>query len=402
MDAGQIVDIAVPDSPAARFRVRMRINERFRGLVRTDSVASIGQEGVVGDTFLLIHPGTANAPAAGAESTLPSKEPTVIADLLDQGKGVLTDVDGTIRNANDILTKVGGNLNVTLDGVKTTISNVNDVVVGLKEGRGPAGMLLQDKTLEAQIRQTMTNTQQATADLGHASKQADGLISDIASRQFPQKIDDTMASVKSATSNLDSTSQEIHQTMAEVAGPDEQGVTGGVNIRESLANVNLATANMADDTEALKHNFFFKAFFRHRGYYTLANIDPVKYRKDPLFTRASDYRAWLPGEKLFQRESNGVEQLTVQGRALLNNTVAQYGDSIVAHPIVIEGYSGGGDSADQIRYSHDRALLVRQYLQTHFQLDPGNLGAVAMNNLPPSGLDRQTWDGVCIVVVRPK
>lgn len=400
MSAGQILDIAIPDSPSSRFRVKLRINEKLHGLVRTDSVATIGTEGVVGDTFVLIRPGSSKAPAAAAQSTLPSKEPTEIADLLDQGKGVLTDVDGTVKNANGLLTTVGGNLNSTLGGVKTTVSNVNDVVLGLKEGQGPAGMLLRDQALAAQIRQTVTNTQQATADLGHASKQANGLISDIESRHFPQKVDDTMTSVKSTASSLDATAQQIHQTIAEVAGPDEQGITGGVNIRESLSNANTATANMADETEALKHNFFFRGFFRHRGYYTLANIDPSKYRKDAIFTRSSNYRAWLPADELFQRNPGGLEQLTTQGRALLNSAVAQYGESIVESPIVIEGYSAGGIAADQLASSRNRAILVRRYLQMHFQLDPGNLGAVPMMKVPPSGLDHPTWDGICIVVLK--
>jgi phospholipid/cholesterol/gamma-HCH transport system substrate-binding protein len=402
MNAGQILDIAIPDSPSSRFRVKLRINEKLHGLVRTDSVATIGTEGVVGDTFVLILPGSSKAPAAAAQSTLSSKEPTEIAELLDQGKGVLADVDGTVKHADGLLTTVGGRLNSTLDGVKTTVSNVNDVVLGLKEGRGPAGMLLRDQALATQIRQTVTNTQQATADLGHASQQANGLISDIESRHFPQKVDDTMTSVKSAASNLDATAQQIHQTIAEVAGPDEQGITGGVNIRESLSNANAATANMADETEALKHNFFFRGFFRHRGYYNLAHIDPEKYRKDALFTRSSNYRVWLPDNELFQSDPNGVEQLTTQGKDLLNRTVVQYGASAVESPIVIEGYSAGGNAADQLASSRNRAILVRRYLQVHFQLDPGNLGAVPMMNVPPSGLDHPTWDGICIVVLKDK
>jgi phospholipid/cholesterol/gamma-HCH transport system substrate-binding protein len=400
MSAGQILDIAIPDSPSSRFRVKLRINEKLHGLVRTDSVATIGTEGVVGDTFVLIRPGSSKAPAAAPQSTLPSKEPTEIADLLDQGKGVLTDVDGTVKNANGLLTTVGSNLNSTLDGVKTTVSNVNDVVLGLKEARGPAGMLLRDPALAAQIRQTVTNTQQATADLGHASKQASGLISDIDSRRFPEKVDDAMTSVKSAASNLDATAQQIHQTIAEVAGPDEQGITGGVNISESLSNANAATENMADETEALKHNFFFRGFFRHRGYYNLAHIDPDKYRKDALFTRSSNYRVWLPANELYQPDPNGLEQLTAQGKDLLNRTVVQYGGSVVERPIVIEGYSAGGNAADQLASSRNRALLVRRYLQMHFQLDPGNLGAVPMMNVPPSGLGHPTWDGTCIVVLK--
>jgi phospholipid/cholesterol/gamma-HCH transport system substrate-binding protein len=159
---------------------------------------------------------------------------------------------------------------------------------------------------------------------------------------------------------------------------------------------------MADETEALKHNFFFRGFFRHRGYYNIAHIDPAKYRKDALFTRSSNYRAWLPAGELFQRDPNGLDQLTVQGRALLNSTVAQYGDSIVESPIVIEGYAAGGNGADQLSSSRNRAILVRQYLQMHFQLDPGNLGAVPMRNAPPTGLDHPTWDGICIVVLKGK
>jgi hypothetical protein len=50
--------------------------------------------------------------------------------------------------------------------------------------------------------------------------------------------------------------------------------------------------------------------------------------------------------------------------------------------------------------SRSRAILVRRYLQNHFQLDPGHLGAVPLKNLPPSGLDRSNWDGICIVVLR--
>jgi phospholipid/cholesterol/gamma-HCH transport system substrate-binding protein len=398
MDAGQVLEIGVPESPSSRFRVRLRIDDRLHGLVRTDSVATIETQGVVGDTFLLIHPGSPRASAAAALATLSSKEPLDIADLLDQGKGVLGDVDGTVKDADAMMKKIGGQLDTTLSGVTTTVSNANDVVVGLKDGRGAAGMFLQDQALAAQIRQSVANAQQATDNLNHASSQADGLISDIQSRHFPQTVDETMANIKSAASNLDASAQQIHQTIAEVAGPDERGETAGLNIRESLSNANAATANMADETEALKHSFFFRGFFRHRGYYNLMHISPDKYRKDRLVTDPTNYRAWLPSAELFERESDGDEELSARGRALLDNALAQYGDSVVESPIVIEGYSEEGSNASRLATSRRRAILVRKYLQNHFQLDPGNLGAVPMTDLPPAGVGHPSWDGVCIVV----
>ena len=402
MDAGQVIEIGVPSSPAARFRVRIRINDRLRGLVRTDSIATIGTEGVVGDTFLLIHPGSAGAALAADRATIASKEPTEIAELLDQGKGVLADVDGTVKNANGLLTSVGGNLNTTLDGLRTTVANVNDVVVGIKDGRGPVGMLLRDQALATQIRQTVSNAQQTTVSLGHASSQADSLISDIQSRQLPQKVDETLASAKSAASNIDASAQQLRQTISEATGPDAQGVTAGGNIQASLSNANATTANMADETEALKHNFFFRGFFRKRGYYDLANIAPDKYRRDGLFTNPANERAWLPADKLFELDANRLEQLTAQGKSLLDGVVAQHADSIVESPIVIEGYWSGDDSAEQLARSRSRAILVRRYLQNHFQLDASHLGVVPMRNLPPSGLDHPTWDGICVVILRAR
>src|SRR5580698_9536291 len=48
MNAGQVLDIAIPDSPSSKFRIHFQINEKLHGLVRTDSVVTIGTEGVVG------------------------------------------------------------------------------------------------------------------------------------------------------------------------------------------------------------------------------------------------------------------------------------------------------------------------------------------------------------------
>src|SRR5580700_3025144 len=70
MDAGQVLAIAVPDSPASRFRVKWRIDAKLRGLVRADSVAIIGTEGVVGGTFLSVLPGSAQALQSGELATI--------------------------------------------------------------------------------------------------------------------------------------------------------------------------------------------------------------------------------------------------------------------------------------------------------------------------------------------
>src|SRR5580692_1035259 len=54
MDAGQVLAIEVPNAPPARFRVKVRINQKLSGLVRSDSTVTVGTEGVVGSRFLEI------------------------------------------------------------------------------------------------------------------------------------------------------------------------------------------------------------------------------------------------------------------------------------------------------------------------------------------------------------
>jgi phospholipid/cholesterol/gamma-HCH transport system substrate-binding protein len=409
MDAGQVLDVGIPDSPSSKFRVKLRINENLHGLVRTDSVVTIGTEGVVGNTFVSISPGSSQASAASAGTTLSSKEPTDLSALLDQAKGTIADIDGTVRNANSLVTNanglittVGGNLNSTLGSVKTAVSNVNEIAIGLKEGRGPAGMLLRDEALAGQIRQVVSNTQTATSELNNAATQANGLISDIQSRSFPKKIDDMLASVKDTVSNFDATSQQVRQAVADFAGPDEKGLTAAVNLRESLSNVNTATGNLADDTEALKHNFFFRGFFRRRGYYSMTQLAPNQYRKDRVFASQGNRRSWLKADELFQRSANGAEELRPPGKALLQAAVSQFGGTIFESPIVVEGYSESADGAERLSISRARSIVARNYIQSHFNLDPKNVGAVALENRPPDGLDHAAWNGIAIVLVKAR
>ena len=72
----------------------------------------------------------------------------------------------------------------------------------------------------------------------------------------------------------------------------------------------------------------------------------------------------------------------------------------MAGAIVVEGYSAAQDHDEQFALSRDRAILVSQYLHTHFHLDSRNIGVVSLNELPPPGLHKDKWDGVCMVILK--
>jgi phospholipid/cholesterol/gamma-HCH transport system substrate-binding protein len=395
MDAGQVTKIDVPRSPTGRFRVQMRIDEQLAGLVRTDSFVTVDTEGVVGNTFLTVHPGSPATPIARADSILSSRAPVSIADLLSHGLIVMNDADSTLK-------QLGGKMDVALDGVNGAVGNANDLLTGLKEGRGTAGMLLRDERVAAQIRETMLNVQSTTANLHRASSQVSGIIADVQQRELPQKLDDTMKQISSASSQADAMIGQVRQSLAQALGPDANGVTAAQNIQETLTNINAATGNMAEDTEALKHNLFFKGFFDRRGYYTLSNLSPQEYRRSKLFGDTHSPRAWLQATALFQDNPNGGEALSSEGKRSLDAVVASMGDTVFKNPIVIEGYSDAAVPADALSRSYARAQLVRNYLEARYPFVAKNVGVMPLSGTPPPGMEQDHWSGVCIMIAEKK
>ena len=214
---------------------------------------TVGTEGVVGNRFLKIKAGSAGAPEAAAGAILEGAEPTDISDLLVLAKGTIGNIDKTVGNANHLMTDadglittLGGNLNSAVTEARQTVSNANEVIAGVKAGRGTAGMLLRDEELAEKVRQAVLNVHDATSDLKGAAANAGALVSDLQSRQLPQQLDGTLKEVKQTASNFNAASEQVQKAVADLTGPDEGGSTATSTIRESLNNVRTATANIAE------------------------------------------------------------------------------------------------------------------------------------------------------------
>jgi phospholipid/cholesterol/gamma-HCH transport system substrate-binding protein len=157
---------------------------------------------------------------------------------------------------------------------------------------------------------------------------------------------------------------------------------------------------MAEDTEALKHSFFFRGFFRRRGYYNLSNLKPDQYRQDKVFSDPTNHREWFSAQDLFEVGANGVETLSARGRKQIDEATTQLGDAMVSRPVVVEGYASASEHEEQFAKSRNRAILVSQYLHTHFHLEVQNVGIAPLRDLPPPEVHKDSWDGICIVILK--
>src|SRR5688500_17749463 len=120
-DAGEVEEIRVPRNPTEKFRLKLRVLEDLRGLVRTDSVASIQTDGLVGNKFIQIEAGTDAAPQAPDGSTIPGSDLYDFTDLFGQASK-------TLESVNTLVAEVRTAVETTLRGVTETTRDINQIM----------------------------------------------------------------------------------------------------------------------------------------------------------------------------------------------------------------------------------------------------------------------------------
>jgi phospholipid/cholesterol/gamma-HCH transport system substrate-binding protein len=391
-EAGQVTGIEIPDRPSDKFRLKLHLDSKLHRLIRDDSFVTVESDGLVGDKFLLIHEGTDQAHEAAIGTTLPAKEPIELAAVIEKATGLIDRANAAI---GDITTKA----DTTLDAITTTVNNANGVVTDIRSGKGMVGMLLNDQQTATEAKDAVGNVQQAAVNLNQVTVQAKQVMADLQSRDLFGKAESTLNNTKDASRNLSQASAQVNLTLTDAFGPDRSGENAGQNIRETLSNVNLATANMADDTEALKHEFFFRGFFKKRGYYSLKDLTPDQYRSNAYFNNQRNRRKWLNAADAFGKDSNGNEVLSAAGEQEIDQIIGTAKDSAIDQPIVVEGYSNQTSAANEMVMSRSRSLIVARYLEKRFHLSAKNIGVMPLNDTAPPSSGKDSWDGACIVLV---
>lgn len=94
VDAGVVESVVAPSAPGAPVRLVFRIDEGLRPLIRTDAVAKIVSEGVVGPKVVEIVPGRADAPPLTDQNpSITSERPFELGDLMKRAAVSLERLD---------------------------------------------------------------------------------------------------------------------------------------------------------------------------------------------------------------------------------------------------------------------------------------------------------------------
>jgi len=383
MPAGEVQHILPPGGPGRRFSIRFTVREDLHPLVRADSVASIQTEGIVGGTFLEVRAGSSGAAEVPEGGSIPSREPFEVADLLAQ-------MSDTVRLVNDTIASLRGDVETAISQIADTATDANallnsvsdDIVrisesgrriagdtqamlAGVRAGRGTIGRLVNDDELYKRV--------------ASVARDAEGIVKE--ARQAVQEGREALASLRS----------------------DEAPGRMMTELRETIGHARDALANLEANTEALKHNFLFRGYFRRRGYFDLDTISPAEYRAGVLERNdRRGLRIWLGADVLFERDSQGHERLSAGGRTRVESAMAVFVEYGPGAPLIVEGYATSGGTSEQYLASRARAALVREYLLATFDRDPGATGIMPLGGEAPGSPRDGRWDGVALALFVPK
>jgi phospholipid/cholesterol/gamma-HCH transport system substrate-binding protein len=378
LDAGEVEQVSIPTSPSAKFRVRLRIREDVHHLIRYDSVASIQNDGLVGNKFVQIEAGTEGAAQVPPGGTISGAEPVDLGQMLQKMnetvdmvtvmiKDVKTGIDealsavtATAVDAQALMKDTGAEIRAITGSAERLAGDIQAIVAGVRSGRGSVGKLLNDDDLYNRIRSIAGEAEKTMIDLRAAAASAKDAVNDFRGEDGPVR-----------------------------------GVMGDLQLAISAARETMT--DLADNAEALKRNFLFRGFFNRRGFFDLQDISVEDYRDGALETDTRKVlRIWASAEVLFTQTPDGVERLTDDGRRRLDSAMAPYLRYPRTTPIVVEGYAGPGTSDEQFLLSRSRAQAVRDYIVGRFGLDARYVATMPMGSNAPGSPRGNQWEGVAL------
>lgn len=150
---GNVRNIMLPHQPGDKVTVVMDLDQTTHEIIKQDSVASIETEGLLGNQYVAISPGTGGKPDVRDGDTIAGQAPLEMGALLQQASDLLDGSQQAIEN----VTKASGNL--------------ESISAKIDRGQGTVGALVNDKQL-------YTNLEKTTAALQDTMVQAQAGVTD--------------------------------------------------------------------------------------------------------------------------------------------------------------------------------------------------------------------------------
>lgn len=236
-------------------RVKMVIEKKIFNRIRTDALASIGSDGLVGNMIINITPGT--------------------------GMGEVVQSNEQINSINRIRTdEIVNTLNTTNQNIAQITSDLLKITTTIQSGKGTLGVLINDTVMGSNTKLTvefLKNTGKGTTQavnqindiLAKLNKKENviGVLNDSAvATKLKVLVNDLAISGKKTITIMDTTEATLNQIK------NGEGVLNYLStnadftkkLDSTMTNLNQASFRLNENLEALKHNFLFRNYFKKK------------------------------------------------------------------------------------------------------------------------------------------
>ncbi len=248
IDVGTVSDIRIWNNVAL---VDLRIFSNSRRFIKRDSKAMLETEGLVGNKFVVLTPGTEESPSVQALDTLNSiEEPNLSQIILETRE--------------------------TIASVKNMVNQFSGILADVREGRGTLGKLVTDESVYYALKNATYEADSSLKKVSDKFSNMADLISglSVSLNRVAQKTDSVLSNVDLAIKNFDTTSINIKYMVAEL--DTGRGLVSSLLHNHSVYDTAMAVVSttlsavkeaqiglqkFAGNMEALRHNWLFSSYF---------------------------------------------------------------------------------------------------------------------------------------------
>ena len=237
-------------------KVVMNIDAANSQFIRKDVLATLGSDGLIGNSIISLVGGSANSPQ------------------IQDGDVIKAGPSGGMEQMIGLLQDNGANLTVITE-------NFAKLSQQLVDGKGTVGALMTDeniandlRTAVASMSKVMNDANVAVGNLNALSKKLNsdqGLIHDLTTdKEVFASLRESAAQLQGVTQTASALMENLNTTSARLNDPNNAvGVLtndpkAGEEIRQILKNLNTSTEKLDQNMEALQSNFLLRGFFRKK------------------------------------------------------------------------------------------------------------------------------------------
>jgi phospholipid/cholesterol/gamma-HCH transport system substrate-binding protein len=242
-DIGSVRSISLANDTSGRVEVQMRIEKDVRQFLRLDSEASVETEGLVGKKVVNITPGSVDLAIISEGGVIKSKDPVNLTAIIQETRDLMAYLTDITKDFSEIVSKINS-------------------------GKGSIGKLVNDDEL---YESTVSITKNADTSLIAITKRMTEVTDFIIElgtgfENIVSNADTAIGDVKQLIKNVEKGEGVLGALLADESSYDSIKVVIN-NLVATTQSAAVGAQGFAENMEALKHNWLFKAYFEERGYW---------------------------------------------------------------------------------------------------------------------------------------